>query len=201
MESPPGLLSHPQQQGRSAVRDALFHRCHSARSSWHCGKGRTAVDVAPRVMQLAPLAAWEVCVKKIPSLWQAQGVFLLGYVCTSEGAYRNKQESWRRRWGRIGRGRRWGGTAWQRVVALSCDVSAQWNVRPKGRKGRLYLLALLPLGYVDSRGSGLCSQSMCLPLFWAVLALARMVWVAWIKFLLLPFPRCGMLGLSTLALL
>lgn len=52
------------------------------------------------VMQLAPLAAWEVWVKKIPSLCWAT------CVCVSEGAYGNRQECWRRRWGGIGQGRR-----------------------------------------------------------------------------------------------
>lgn len=70
-------------------------------------------------------------------------------------------------------------------IKLWCECTAKHKA--KGEKEK-FLLMLLLLGCVDSRASGLCSQSMWLPLLWAVPALARMVWLARITFLRLPFP-------------
>lgn len=75
--NPPGLFSRRSRvtagssqpsTAAGSLCNVLFHGCHPARSSWYCEKGRRAVDVALHMMQLAPLAVWEVCVKKIPSL-------------------------------------------------------------------------------------------------------------------------------------
>ena len=97
--------------------------------------------MAPRMMQLAPLAAWEVCVKKIPSLRRAQGVFLLGYVCVSEGVYGKRQQSWRRRWGQIGQG---------------CGIK-QWcegmvKHKAKGEKANIPLTGTAPVGLCWQQG-------------------------------------------------
>lgn len=159
--------------GLAAVREGT--QCH--------GRGRKA---APCVMQLAPFM-WEVCVRRIPSLWQAFGE----RSCTYEGVYGNRQKSWRKRWGQIDQGRRWGEAVWQRA-GWSCGVNAWWNMRHRERKGSPCSLALFLLGCTCSRGSRLCSCSVGLPLLWATLVLD----VSMTSGLLCSCSWCGSMGPS-----